>query len=178
MNWKDYYLFKNKINPQLPNSLRFPDQFFDLAIDVGAGNLTDSQYLLSRGFSRIIAVDPNSLESTCSKISVFKGCIRNFRIPENCDLLICFNTICWMSLEDRNAFFEMFKSLKKGCVVSFNCVTPYDQFHPKESCVDVSKIEKSLVGFSFKSIRRKKIFAKSYSGHHREWDIWRVIARK
>ena len=178
MDWKSYYDFKDKINPQLPNSLRFLDQSFGLAVDVGAGNLVDSNYLVARGFSSVIAVDPNSPASTCSKISVLRETIQNFCVPESCDLLICFNTICWMNRCDRNAFFEMFKKVKKGCVVSFNCITPYDQFFSKESCVELSQIENALTDFSLKNVRRKKVTARTRAGELREWDIWRVVSKK
>src|SRR5579871_4033000 len=89
-NW-DKYLHLTKQRPPRPLLVRAVDFVQDKkrALDVGAGSLNDTRYLLSIGFQHVTAVDSNpAMKKFGNKISKRKATLRvatfeQFRFQKN-----------------------------------------------------------------------------------------------
>jgi hypothetical protein len=102
--WQEYY---NHVGEK-PNSLvvRALDNYVcerSLALDLGAGNLRDSKYLLSQGFKRVIAVDSSdeALAFQVPGIELHISPIQSF-VPEHntLNLALSCNTLFFLSTRD------------------------------------------------------------------------------
>lgn len=102
------------------------------ALDLGAGNLRDSKFLLARGFGRVVAVDTSedSLPFSNQNIEFHQERIESF-VPQalEFDLVCAFNILPFLSARDVALVFErVAASLKPGGVFVGNALGKDDQW--------------------------------------------------
>jgi SAM-dependent methyltransferase len=101
-----------------------------VALDLGAGNLRDSKYLLAQGFETVIAVDTceQSIDFVIPGIDLRIMPIQYFKgESESIDFAISCNTLFFLRSEEiKYIFKEVYKCLKVGGVFACNVLAPDD----------------------------------------------------
>lgn len=114
-NWDSYHQRVGAVpNSLVTSALRDYVRGRSASLDLGAGNLRDSMFLLKQGFARVIAVD-NSEESLAFRqdgIELHIAEIEDFRTEENSiDFAICCNTLYFL---DRQSIVKVFRNVFSG----------------------------------------------------------------
>ena len=113
--WKAYYeRVGKKPNSLVVETLKDFVVSRSVALDLGAGNLRDSRFMLGQGFSRVVAVDSSkeSLAFKTDNIELYIMPIETFR-PEMdvFDFASCCNTLFFLTPEQ---IVEVIQNVKKG----------------------------------------------------------------
>lgn len=157
------------------------------AIDLGAGDLKNTKYLLEQGFD-VTAVDKHPIIEEAGKnlqqekLHVFKTSFEDFDFPKNeYDLVNAMYSLPFVSPEQFNSVFEKVKnSLKKGgvlCMQLFGANHAWAQnpsmtFHTAEQARELLK---DLEIIRFKEIEKE---AGGADGILKHWHFFRIITRK
>ncbi len=104
----------------------------DAALDLGAGNLRDSKFLLSAGFKKVVAVDkcPEAKKYVRPGIEFHAASITEFRPKKAAfDFVTCCNTLFHIEKEEVNVVFEnVWRSLRPRGVFTFNVLGEHDDW--------------------------------------------------
>jgi SAM-dependent methyltransferase len=187
-NWSNY--FRNvgdrpngliaKILEEIPRNKR------SVALDLGAGNLRDSKYLLSQGFGSVIAVDDceQSINFVVPGIILRNMPIQFFRgDTDTINLVISCNTLFYLTNEEiSNVFKEVYKCLAPGGVFVCNILGPKDGWIASKSkgIYPLKKSKVTTLGKNFSNFEVRERFESGVSsdGAPKIWHQWIVIAKK
>ena len=113
--WKAYYeRVGEKPNSLVVETLKDFVVSRSVALDLGAGNLRDSKFILEQGFTRVIAVDASkeSLAFQTNNIELYIMPIQRFTPQkESLDFVSCCNTLFFLTSEQ---IAEVIQNVKKG----------------------------------------------------------------
>lgn len=190
MSWRDY-VNKTKDNPPRPLLVSAMDLVLhkDNALDLGAGALIDSKYLLDQGFKHVIALDAENIAqdifNTLSqdrleyKISTFD----NYEFPENTFDLI--NAQYALPFNPKATFNQMFeklkKSLKKDGVFTGQFFGEKDSWNTSDTrltfhtCKEAWKLLEGLEVLVFNEEEQDE---RPAIGDLKHWHVFHVIAKK
>lgn len=179
--WQQYY---DKVGEK-PNSLVLQavekTKSRQAALDLGAGNLRDSKYLLSKGFARVIAVDhlPDSREFLVDGIELHISAIECGEIaPEFYDLVICCNTFFFIdSCFVKRLFGDVLEGLRPGGIFACNVLGKEDDWVLAGNPVS-SFIEEELLSLcnGFKVI--DGLSEVRYNDGQKNWHLWSLLLQK
>ena len=187
-DWSEYYQITKSMPPSklLVKALEYVKNK-GKAIDIGAGALKDSIFLLQEGFD-VTAIDKSPLmEEYAKTISHAKfhpitTTFEDFAFPENeYDLVTSMSSLPFTHPDYFNNVFEKIKkSLKKGGIFSASLFgvndewahNPHMTFHTKE------KVMNLLRDFEVLVFREEEEDGKLANGTPKHWHVFRVIARK
>lgn len=149
------------------------------ALDLGAGNLRDSKYLLSKGFARVIAIDhlPNSREFLVDGIDFHVSAIDSWEIaPGFFDLIICCNTLFFIDSQCiRQLFVNVLKGLSTGGIFACNVLGKDDDWVLVDNLSSFNREQLLSLCNGFKLIRIEDIH---YNDGQKNWHTWNLVVRK
>ena len=130
--WDVYYqTIGDKPNDLVPEILKKYPIGRRGSLDLGAGNMRDSKFLLSEGFMRVVAVDETveTLSYGCEGIELHICGVDSFESESEFDLAISFHTLFYVP-EDRTKilFQHVQKSLRSGGIFAFNVLGEDDEW--------------------------------------------------
>lgn len=151
ISWRKYIEKTSEMPPRplLVESLQYV-QNKSQALDVGAGALMDSKYLLSEGFIQVTAIDPDktSLEKAnlvqASNFYFVNEPLEVIDLPsETYDLISAQNALTYITPKDFNHVIDKLKnSLKKGGIFVIDTFGEYDEnILPNSDMARLSKTE-------------------------------------
>lgn len=110
------------------------------SLDLGAGNLRDSKFLLSKGFARVVAVDQSedSLAFSVPGVELHIAPIQTWKPEEGSfDFAFSCNTLFFLSREQTvNVFQNVLNGLRSGGIFACNVLGEKDSLiRPGWSCV-------------------------------------------
>jgi hypothetical protein len=162
-----------------------------VALDLGAGNLRDSKYLLDEGFSRVIAVDSSeeALGYIAEGIELHILPIEQFEItPETFDFVCSCNTLFFLKrLDVYDMFARVLSGLKLNGIFACNILGEEDDWAtgmikgPKVSFFNEREIPDLARGFEYKVQEYRRLEPSPASIHYippKFWHSWSFIARK
>jgi|SRR3989344_5000789 len=185
-DWKQYYRATKNRAPRalLKKTLPFAKKK-GKALDLGAGALNDSRFLVENGYE-VVAVDMNQNIHTYARnipsIRVHVSSFNNFPFPKETFNLVSaqyalpFNPPSSFDV----VFGKLTKSLKRGGIFTGQFFGSRDSwsknknmtFHSEES------IKNLLEQFTIIHLREKKKFGKTVLGKKKFWHVFDVIARR
>lgn len=157
------------------------------ALDMGAGALKDTKYLLKRGFA-VTAVDSEpSVKELASpilseKLSVVISSFENFVFPkETFDLVTAMYSLPFIEPKRFQEVFErLTESLKEGGVVCGQLFGVKDSWHTKPTITfhDKAQVKKLLSGLKIIVLDEEERDSKTANGTPKHWHIFHAIAKK
>lgn len=136
-DWREYYelIGKKGYTKNLEESINYCEEK-DFALDIGAGNLRDTKFLLEKGFA-VTAIDTSSeserlaKELNNSSLNMFTGRIGQFDFPENHFSLVNAQGILFHIYKDRFdiVFNKIKRSLKSGGVLCADFIGENDDWN-------------------------------------------------
>lgn len=195
-DWKGYYdLLKDKGQSKaLDRAIRdyVKTKFF--ALDIGAGNLRDTKYLLSLGF-KVVAIDPSPLsikmaeEIKDTNLEMFGDIVGKYKFPENYfDLVNAQGILFHLPKKYFSIIIEKIsQSLKLGGVLCANFIGEKDDWNVAEKDVTIMNREKLQEAFSCFEIvflkeseedETEEFAAKKGKNKPKHWHQFSVIAIK
>lgn len=159
----------------------------DKAIDIGAGALKDTRYLLDQGFDvTVIDKNPRTKEDAENlkndKVHAFTASFEDFDFTENqYDIASAMLSLPFIKPAYFNKVFEKIRnSLKKdgifcGQFLGLNdewAQNPHNTFHTK------SQVENLLAGLEIILFQEEEIDGIIAKGSPKHWHVFRIIARK
>jgi hypothetical protein len=186
-DWGKYFeQIGNGPNEELVNALSAYNPNRSIALDLGAGNMRDSKFLVSQGFQRVVAVDtsPLVLNYAVPGIEVQISDINQFcAVPGTVDLVVSFNSLFFLPNKKlMELFLRVYQCMAPGAYFVFNALGPEDGW-VKEGRKDVYPIplEKlSLYVSPFKVVEANEVkgYGKTTRGREKFWHVWRVVLRR
>ncbi len=188
--WQNYYE-QTKDNPPsvlLAEALSLCPQKSS-ALDLGAGALKDSKYLLSQGFEHVTAVDssqaPEQLIEGLSK-DKFEYVIvpfDEFSFPENeYDLVSAQFSLPFNPPASFDAVFASIKnSLKQGGVFTGQLFGEEDEWNTPETKLTFhskNRVEQLLSGMDISKLEETIRDGTLANGQAKHWHLFNIIARK
>lgn len=157
------------------------------ALDVGAGALRDSKYLLEKGFT-VVAVDKDPLikeeaeKLQNQNLTVHVTDLAEWNFPENSfNLAIAINSLPFLPKSvSKDVFNKIKKSLIPGGVFCFSIFGDRDGWVANENMSFFSKeeIEDVVSDMKALSFEEEEKDGKTIRGADKHWHIFRVIVRK
>ncbi len=157
------------------------------ALDVGAGSLRNTKYLLERGF-RVVAVDKDEfIESSAKEInnddlSAFCVDITEWDFPENeFDLVIAINSLPFLHPNNFEKVFEKIKcSLKPGGVFCFTLFGNKDSWatNTERTFFSRNEVEELISDMNTHLFVEEEEDGKSIRGDDKHWHIFKIIVQK
>jgi SAM-dependent methyltransferase len=187
--WKDYFQ-NTKNNPPRPLLIKALEYVTEkgAALDVGAGALNDSKYLLSQGFQRVTALDKNDVAQEVAKTlpaDTFEYIISSFEefhFPQNMfNLVNAQYALPFIHPKDfKRVFEDMRHSLKKGGVFTGQFFGDRDGWKDNQNMTFVTREEaeqylRDLEILSFEEEERDK---KTAAGEIKHWHVFHFVARR
>lgn len=187
--WKEYFenTKDNPPRPLLVKALAFVRQK-DNALDLGAGALNDSKYLLSQGFKNIIAVDKfdvaaqEALHFPSEHFTYSINSFEKYDFPkERFDLINAQYALPFIEPNHFDVVFRnMLDSLKKGGIVTGQFFGDRDEWKNNPAMTFLSKFQAneylgSLKVLSFEEEERDK---KTARGEMKHWHVFHFIAER
>lgn len=191
-NWEKYYkdTAGKKANPLLQKAVPFVSTK-GTALDLGAGILQDTKYLLEEGFEKVIAVDIESgledrvKELKDERVEYYASAFDEFLYPKDSYDLV---TSQWsLPLSPPDTFESMFArikdSLKKGGIFTGQFFGTNDEWNTPENAqkmtfLSKSQVEKLLGDMEVISLNEQEKDGTIASGKEKHWHVFYVIARK
>lgn len=188
-NWKEHYAQrKNRpTSPFLIKALPFV-QNRDIAADLGSGDLVDAKFLLSEGFSKVIAIDkelpPKELLNQFPKnnFEFVRSSFDQFEFPVNKYDLV--NAHYALPFNPPQTFEKVWNDIEKSLTIDGvfigQFLGPNDQwndgtrdmtFHTKP---EIEAMLSNLQIFEFEEEERNWVIA---SGHDKHWHVFHIIAK-
>lgn len=189
--WAEYFsLSRNKPpTPLLIEAMRYVSKK-EKALDIGAGALKDTRYLLSRGFE-VTALDPEPLMGeeaktvSSDKFHPVVASFHAFEFPKNeYDIISAMYALPYCPAP-RDVFYQTFKrmkrSLKTGGIFCGNFFGLNDERNvPDSGLIFLTRrdIAKLLKGFEIISFVEEEKDGWVTNGTPKHWHLFSVIARK
>ena len=175
-NWKLYIkkLKDEKIRPVLEEAVLLSKP--GLALDIGAGALNETKYLLERGF-KVIAIDPNSEDDDVLKIP-----IQEYIFPTNTFSLVCALLVFpFLPKKDIPDIMRgVANSLKKNGIIVAHFFGSNDTWSNR--CATHSSDEiRSLIddtGLTIIKLTEQQYDKKTAKGILKHWHVFTLIAKK
>lgn len=187
--WKEYFA-NTKDNPPRPllvKGLAFIKQK-ESALDLGAGALNDSKYLLSQGFKKVIAIDKFDVAAQVAENlpkENFEYVISSFEeysFPKNTfDLVNAQYALPFISPSHFDAVFsDILHSVKKGGIITGQFFGDRDEWKNESNMTFLTKLQtseylKSLKIIFFEEEERDK---KTARGEMKHWHVFHFIGEK
>jgi SAM-dependent methyltransferase len=151
----------------------------DFVLDLGAGNLNESRYLLDQGFNRVVAVDQSSFsrdfatEVQDPRFKFTRSKIESFEFPENnFDAIFAMYVLPFISREDIQLVVDrIYKSLKQGGIFAGNFFGPKHDWGKEthqSSFYTKDEVEKMLAPFTLIKFLEKEHDRDSIDGKRKE----------
>ncbi len=185
------YIEKNKDMPPrqlLVKALTFTTERNE-ALDLGAGPLTDTKYLVEQGFKHVIAVDRSrnaeSIYATLpsDKVDYITASFEDYTFPP--DTFDIVNAQFSLPFNPPDTFSEVFDRLKKslndGGIFVGQFFGPKDSWkidHPNMSFHSKDDVETLLSDMEIIQMEEVEKDEKPAVGNLKHWHIFNVIARK
>lgn len=183
INWSEYYkgTAGQPPHPLLLTALLYVPNA-GKAIDIGAGALNETRYLLEKGFDITVVDQSHQVEQEAKKmgsekIRAFTSRFEDFTFPkESYDLAVAMFSLPFLKREDFSAVFEKTKSsLKRRGIFCGQFFGDRDErklatsrtFHTKEQVLELLKDMEVLSFEEEEKIKGEK-----------KWHIFHVVARK
>lgn len=157
------------------------------ALDLGAGALNDTRYLLDQGFE-VVAVDKSpqvqdeAKSISSDKLHVQISSFEDFIFPENTfDLVSAMFALPFTLPENFNkVFFSLIQSLKKGGVFCGQFFGTRDGWasEPKMTFHSEEQVKTLLNGLEILYFNEEEKDGKTARGDAKHWHVFHVIARK
>ena len=158
------------------------------ALDIGAGALNESKYLLQNNFEVVTAVDssPSSLELAKNvndnRFTFSNTSIEDFEFhPESLDLINAQLSLPLLSKENfRKVWGEIFSSLKKGGIFSGQLFGERDQWGNDQTMNFHTKDEVTELISGFEVIQNEELEKdeNTAAGNMKHWHIFNLILKK
>ncbi len=174
--------------PLLVNALAYLGERKD-AVDLGAGSLTDSKYLVAQGFAHVTAVDKEAYVEDATAMfpeGTFRYLVSSFEelsLPEQSADLI--NAQYSLPFTRKEAFPELFgiltRALREGGVFVGQLFGPKDDWSstmPHATFFTRSEVEGYLEGYEVLVLDEREADGTLVNGQKKHWHLYDIIARK
>lgn len=152
-------------------------------IDLGAGNLRDSKFLLAQGFERVVAVDKSeeSLGFISDGIELHIMPIEEYEIEKDTfDFVFSCNTLFFLApYQIALLFRKILAGLRPGGIFTCNVLGMEDQWvvtGGRVSAFTEPQIKALCKGFKILDIGDIKYIAESE--HPKFWHLWSIVVKK
>ncbi len=149
------------------------------ALDLGAGNLRDSKYMLSQGFIHVTAVDnnPEFRRFAVDGIEVYVAEIEVGDITPNFfDLIVCCNTLFYIQLlSAKRIFADALNGLRPQGVFACNVLGTEDDWVLLGNQSSFTQQDILMLCQGFEVVALEEI---RYTAEHKNWHLWSFIVRK
>jgi SAM-dependent methyltransferase len=182
-NWPEYIkLTENKLpRPLLVEALEYVHHRYS-ALDLGAGALNDSKYLLSVGFSKVVAIDSEEVPLFSHPAFIFKKVsIEDYDFPSDTFYLVNAQFVLPFIKKDklRHAIAGIKKSLKDEGLFTGQFFGTNDDWNklPSVSIFSKEEVLDMLSDFEKIVIREEEKEAPTASGSLKHWHIFHFIVK-
>lgn len=159
------------------------------ALDLGAGALNDSRYLLEQGFSHVTAVDQELVSTEIAKtisqdqFSYIASSFDEFSFPrESYDLINAQYALPFNGTETFTHMFNKLKaSLKPGGVFVGQLFGKNDTWNKGDKQMtfhDIDEVEDLLADMEVIQLEEREFTGTTVSGEQKHWHVYNIIARK
>jgi tellurite methyltransferase len=187
--WQTYHekASERPPHPSLVEAFEFVSHK-DAALDLGAGSLNDSKFLLTKGFSNVLAVDAepsvsekaDTMQDERLKVTISK--FESFDFPANAfDLINAQYSLPFTSPESFDDVFKNMKnSLKKDGIFVGELFGENDSFkdRPTMTFHSLKEVENLFSDMKVIEMREDERDGSTVSGDNKHWHVFTVIARK
>jgi SAM-dependent methyltransferase len=189
-SWSEYFeLSKNNAPSSLLETAipLAPDR--EQALDLGAGSLKDSKFLLSMGFRHVTAIDgdpaikkyADKIPATILKIQIKK--LENLQLPNNrYDLINASYSLPFTKPPHLPALVEqIISALKPGGIFCGQFFGPQDSWNTPEnqlSFTDSKTVKKLLSPLKIIHFQEEQLDANTIDGEAKHWHLFHIIAGK
>ena len=187
--WEEYYKKHSKRKPrnQLSRSISYCDKK-NMALDLGAGNLIESKFLIENGFKRVVAIDSSVKtidflnSSLKEKITLLIMPFQEYQFPLNTfDLVNAQYSLPFYGKEYFKDFFEKIKnSLGQNAIFVGQFFGINDSWNTKESDLIFHTKEDVLLlfkDFNIIEFLEEKKDGTTAMGDNKYWHVFHVIAQ-
>lgn len=182
-NWPEYIkLTENKLpRPLLVEALDHVNHRYS-ALDLGAGALNDSKYLLAAGFKKIMAIDSEEVPPLVNSAFVFKKIlIEDYDFPSDTFHLVNAQFVLPFVKKEKlsRVVSDIKKSLKDGGIFTGQFFGTNDDWSKLSYVSIFSKEEvlKMLSGFEKILVREEEKEAPMANGNRKHWHIFHFIVK-
>lgn len=186
--WNSYYKAVQGRKPRKLFLEALPYANYGKALDAGAGDLTESQYLLEQGFS-VVAVDSSQTSEDLArgiKSNAFRFVrseLETFEFPkEEFDLVTAQLVLPFVKPgHSERVFANIVALLKKGGVFVGQLFGPNDEWNTAGSDMsfhDREQISQMLEGLKIEKLLEEEADRKTAAGKQKHWHVFEVIAVK
>lgn len=188
-NWKDYYKKTIGIPPRPILVSALPHvRKKGLALDIGAGALNDSRYLLKQGFDGVVAVDPAGQFVEISKsisdkhFSAENTSIQKYDFRSNTfDIVNAGYSLPFISPEDfMLVWYKIYNSLKDGGIFCGQLFGEHDDWSSNTSMTFQSRkdIQNLLSRFEVIEFTEEEKDEMPAVGKEKHWHLFHFILKK
>jgi SAM-dependent methyltransferase len=187
-SWKKYYdIVGDNPNRLVKEVIRRHRGRKHLALDLGAGNLRDSKFLLASGFRKVIAVerDPEAELFFDTRIPLYVMPIERFRIVDGAyDLIYSCNVLFFLDKElIENLFQNAWRGLRPGGIFACNVFGERDGWvQPSEvnprTYITAADAGRLRTGFQMLLCREQEDDGETTNGVMKHWHQWIFILQK
>ena len=189
-NWPEY-IDQTKDAPPRPLLIKAVEfvKSKNSALDLGAGALNDTKYLLSKGFKKVVAVDKTNLAEEISKclpqdrVEYIINSFEEYNFPKNVFDII--NAQFSLPFTQPNSFNEVFNklkgSLKIGGVFSGQLFGIRDDWYKQRANMSFhsrEKVEQLLSNMEIIELNEEEKDENPAVGNIKHWHVFHIIARK
>lgn len=186
-NWEQYYKNTEERPPRklLIETMPYVSSK-DFALDLGAGALQDSKYLIENGFSKVIAIDSEKTVAEQniknSKIEVVITPFESFNFPKNKFDLV--NAQYSLPFTNPDKFYDVFQSiinsLKENGIFAGQLFGDRDDWRKDTKMTFLTKeeVKKLFDGVEIIKLDEKEGAGKTATGKDKYWHIFDFIVKK
>ena len=186
-NWNEYYK-KVKKNPRklLVKAIKYAKNK-NYALDLGAGNLRDTRYLLKNKFMHIDAVDKSkeiyqfAKELNNEKITIYRMTFNKFNFDKKYDLINAQYSLPFMNKKDLfKVLPKIKKSLNKSGIFTGEFFGVRDSQNRDKSMtfLDIKEAKKIFNNLKLIYFYEEEKDGKTAIGEEKHWHIFHFIAKK
>jgi SAM-dependent methyltransferase len=186
--WKAYYeKTKEKPHESLIGALAFVSER-SAALDLGAGALADSKYLLAEGFKKVVAVDSApavagyAVGEPNDRLAIFITAFDSYEFPhEEFDLANAQYSLPFNAPDSFETVFARLKdSLKPGGIFVGQLFGPHDSWSgdARMSFHSIEDARRLLDGFDILELTEEENDGTTKTGVPKHWHVIRILARK
>lgn len=187
-NWTSYHE-KTRTEPPSKNlviAMEFVRERH-AALDIGAGSLKDSTFLVDSGFNEVVAVDQQPYttglpEEVANKITVVTSTFQMYDFPQNhFDIVSAQFSLPFTSPEHfQHVFDSLTDSLVKGGIFAGQFFGTKDSWADRTDMTfhTVAEIEALLTSYDVLARREVDEDGLARSGELKHWHVFNIVARK
>ena len=185
--WNKYYAnTKNSPRKLLVKSLKYPHKN-NHALDLGAGNLRDTAYLLKKKFKNIDAVDKQKKMRVFAKkfdesrITVFIMPFEKFEFQKKYDIINAQYALPFMKKSDFiKTFSKIKKSLNKSGIITGQFFGVHDTWKNNKNMtfVNIKQARRLLQDLKILYFFEEEKDGSTALGQNKHWHVFHFIAKK